>query len=269
MNLYAKKQSFLARKMIISTLMLALLVVFLNIFQSQVRNSFFYVSAPISKTLLAAGKNTAGFFDSFLTFTTVKKENTALKTENQYLSAALASLQEAFSTSQDLKIATENTANERYALLQARVIGLDIENDTMLIDRGLTSGMKENMPIISKEKVLFGKVSKAYAGFSQIMLISAAKSALAVKIQTWPAGATPVYGVIKGSGNLSVYLDLITSGSQVNEGDTLVTSAQEGIFPKDLLWERWSRLMAAMPRPSKPPPSSRFLTQEPQIMYLS
>jgi len=46
---------------------------------------------------------------------------------------------------------------------------------------------------------------------------------------------TPVYGAVKGSGNLSVYLDLVNSNSKLNENDVLVTSGLEGIFPKDLL----------------------------------
>ncbi len=235
MNLYAKKQSFLGRKIFISSVILVALVIFLNIFQAQVRNTFFWASAPISKTLLASGKASSGFLGGLLSFAALNKENANLKAENQHLLAGLSGLQEMINADRDLKTAQETARNEKFTLLQAKLIGLHVDQDTMLIDRGLTSGIKENMPVISKEKVLFGRVSKVYADFSEVMLISSKKSALAVRIQTWPSSASPVYGIVKGKGDLSVYLDLIGSQSIIAEGDTLVTSAQEGIFPKELL----------------------------------
>ena len=42
-------------------------------------------------------------------------------------------------------------------------------------------------------------------------------------------------GVVKGSGGLSAYLDLIPISSEINPEDVLVTSAIEKSFPKDLL----------------------------------
>lgn len=235
MNLYAKKQSFIWQKAATSAVILIILLFSLNLFQKQTRNSFFYISRPISTAFMAAGRNASDFVNSFFSFTVLKKENYSLQLQNHALLANLSSLQEIFKANQDLETVRQNTENDAFALLQVKVIGLDVQNDTMLIDKGSADGLSENMPVISKEKALFGKISKLYANFSEITLISSKKSALAVKIQTADPLQTPVYGALKGSGNLSVYIDLINADSVIAEGDILVTSAQEGIFPKDLL----------------------------------
>lgn len=235
MNLYAKRQNLFWQKLLVGAVVLVVVIFLLNLFQKQTRNAFLYFSSPVSNVFLQAGKGTSQFLGSLLSFTLLQKENSNLKTENQHLLASLASLQEAFNASQDLKTATESTASEPYHVLQAGIIGLDVAGDTMLINRGSVHGIKENMPVISKEKVLFGKVSQVYAEFSQITLISNKKSALAVKVQTLPSAEKPVYGIVKGNGNLSIYMDLINADSVIHEGETLVTSAQEGIFPKELL----------------------------------
>lgn len=235
MNLYAKKQNFIWQKVGISAVILITLLFSLNIFNKQARNSFFYISSPVSTVLIATGRNTSDFLNSFLSFTVLKKENYSLQLQNHALLANLSLLQEIFKANQDLETVRLNTEHDAFALLQTKVTGLDMQNDTMLIDKGSADGLLENMPVISKEKALFGKISKVYANFSEITLISSKKSALAVKIQASDPLQNPVYGALKGSGNLSVYIDLINADSVIVEGDILVTSAQEGIFPKDLL----------------------------------
>lgn len=235
MNVYIKKQNLAWQKVAVAAAILVALIIFLNLFQKQVRNSFFYATAPLSNIFLQTGKTAAEFFGSFSSFLTLTKENTNLKTENQHLLAGLAALQDAVKSNQDLQSALVATKDNGFALSQAKILGLDTQNDTMLIDQGSQNGITENMPVISQEKVLFGKVVTVYRNFSEVMLISNKKSALAVKIQAADPVQAPVYGAIKGSGNLSVYMDLVASDAKINQGDVLITSAQDGIFPKDLL----------------------------------
>ena len=235
MNLYAKKQNLFWQKLLVGAAVLVVVIFLMNIFQKQTRNVFLYVSSPFSNAFLQSGKNTSQFFGSLLSFTTLQKENGSLKSENQNLLASLSQLQENLVAVQDAKTAAQNTQGSNFTLAQAKVIGLDVAGDTMLIDKGSANLIAVNMPVISKEKVLFGRVTKVYANFSQITLISNKKSALAVKIQTTDPSATPIYGAVKGSGSLGVYMDLISSNTRVASGNVLVTSAQEGIFPADLL----------------------------------
>src|SRR5207237_1162769 len=64
---------------------------------------------------------------------------------------------------------------------------------------------------------------------------SAKTSVVDVKIQQGDITKNLIHGALKGGGNFSIYLDLVDSDSDIKEGDVLVTSALEGIFPPDLL----------------------------------
>ena len=73
------------------------------------------------------------------------------------------------------------------------------------------------------------------------MLVSNKNSVVNVKILQSPptqavdAAPPEIDGVVKGSGGLNAYLDLIPISSTINPEDVLVTSAIEKSFPKDLL----------------------------------
>lgn len=189
------------------------------------------------------------FFSSFLVFGSLKKENNNLKEENQKLLSQLSSLQQSLQNNQELKNAIENTKNNNFSIVLSKAIGLDSENDMLVIDKGLDDGILENMPVISGNKVLYGKVLKVYKNFSQVMLISNKNSVLDVKIsrslddrgssiksgQNNNPAKPLIYGAVKGNEGLSLYLDLVNADSEIKEGDALVTSALEGTFPPDLL----------------------------------
>lgn len=216
-------------------MVLILVIGFLNIFQSQVRNSFYTISAPVSKSFWKSGNSAFSFLASFLPSENAKKENVILRQENQNLLAQVASLQDSLRQGYLAQGALQVAKENNFSLSLAHIIALDLHSDFVLIDKGLEDGIYENMPLISNEKVLFGKVLQVYRNFSKVMLISNSASVLDVKIQSDESQKTPVYGAIKGTGAGSLYLDLVSSDAEINEGNVLITSALEGIFPRNLL----------------------------------
>jgi len=197
-------------------------------------------TAPITKSFWQAGGGGYGFFGSFLNAQGLNQENSNLKEENQNLLAKIVSLEQTLQEDQAIQGAIENTKADKFSLVSSQVIGLDQMGDFAMINQGSDDGIAENMPVISNTKVLFGKVSKVYKNYSQVMLISNESSVVDAQIvsQNPPDPQNPqssVYGIVKGNENFSVYLDLVPSSAQINPGDTLATSGLEGIFPKDLL----------------------------------
>lgn len=235
MNVYIKKQNFIWQKITSRFLVVVFLLVFLNMFHLQVRDSFFYISSPISQRFLIAGSVTYNFFNAFIYIGDFKRENSNLKKENQNLLANSAFLQAIIKQNKALTEAVANTKDSNFTIAIANIMGLDLSNDLIFIDKGLEDGILENMPVISKEKVVYGKVVKSYATFSRVKLISAKENVLDVKVHNSDALKNPVHGVVKGIGNLSIYLDLVNSESEIKEGDVLLTSALEGTFPPNLL----------------------------------
>ncbi len=233
MNVYIKKQNFKWRKILISVISLIVLIVFLNIFQQPIKNTFYFITSPFSKIFWRVGDGTNNFFGSFLNAKGLTQENNNLKEENQKLLSQIVLLQETIKTDQLVKEVVKNTQKENFKIVLAETIGLD--GDFILLNKGSDDGILENMPVISSQKVLYGKIYKVYKNYSQVMLISNKSSVVDIKIQNLDTTQTPISGAIKGSGNLSLYLDLVSSNDQIKEGDILITSGLEGVFPKDLL----------------------------------
>ncbi len=235
MDIYIKKQNSSWQKILAIAGGLVLLIIFLNVFQSRVRNSFYVVSSPISNPLMHGGSVVTHFFGSFFTFTATTKENEKLKLENINLLSEITRLQDVARQAQITGVAAKTASAHSLNLSPAEIIGVNIAANTITINRGLADGVAENMAVISHENVVYGRVLAVYANVSEVALISNSSSVLNVKIQNSNPLTVPIYGAVKGSSGFSAYLDLVSSDAELKEGDLLVTSGLEGIFPKDLL----------------------------------
>jgi len=221
--------------MVLTIVALAIMIGFLNIFQLPIKNIFYYASFPLFTVFSKAGASVSGFFAPIFGGGNIMQENSNLKQENERLLSQIMVLQDALKEYQAIKEIIEITKTDNVKLASANVVGLDADVDYVLINRGSEDGIAENMPVITSTKVLVGKTYKVYKNFSQVMLISNKGSVVDVKIQNADLSAPPVLGAIKGDGNLSFYLDLVSSDAKINQGDVVITSGLEGIFPKDLL----------------------------------
>ena len=234
MNTYIKRSTFLWSKIAIKGVILVILLLLLNIFQNQVRNSFYTIYESSSKILLTAGQNTSQAF-SFLNYKSVQHQNDALRQENQKLLVEVSSLKDSLKQFQDAQQFTQGTQEHHFATLISKVIAADLANDVVLIDKGSLDGIAENMPVISSENILYGRVVKVYKNFSQVMIISNKNSVVDVKIQQSTEGQTPVLGAVKGQGGGLVSLDLVESEATLNINDVLISSGLEGLFPGNML----------------------------------
>jgi len=233
MNAYIKKPNFPWQKIIISLVILISIIGILNVFGAPVKNTFYYATAPISQALWKAGNGTSEFFGSFFRVRFLSSENNDLKNENQRLLAEIVGLQETVKERQNIKEALLNTQEDNFKLVLAETVGL--EGDFILLNKGSSDGILENMPVISAQKVLFGKIDKVYENFSKVMLISSSNSVVDTRTESMDMQKITASGAIKGRGNLSIYLDLVASDAQIDAEDNLITSGQEGVFPRGLL----------------------------------
>lgn len=236
-NFSINKKSKNWLKLLIGALALLFLLVVINIFVSQIKNSFYILSSPLQKTFWAAGESSSGFLGSIFKVGSLAKENENLNQQNQKLLSQIASLQsiqEGNKAQSDVSVACQNTG---FKLLMVGIVGSDGQ-DNLSVNKGSADGILEGMPVINQQNVLFGKISKVYKNFSTVMLVSNTFSVVNVKVQQADPTAPEIDGVVRGSGGLTAYLDLIPIASNINPQDVLVTSAIDKSFPKDLLVAR-------------------------------
>lgn len=269
MNLYYKKNGSPAKNIFVSLAAVTAVIIVLNIFAPAVKNLFYKASSPVSGYFLTSGQNFSSLLRTIFYGGKLKRENDGLKKENEMLMAQVAILKDYEKEREDFKEALRNTSRDNFVIVFSRIVGIDVGGDFLLIDKGSKDGISKNMPVISSEKVLFGRISDVYGDFSKVMLISGENNVVSVKVdymepasesngfvveaeENYDLESVPqdivdgnrgrpdlprdiVYGAIRGSGNLSLYLDLVPVEAELKEDGILTTSALDGIFPKNLL----------------------------------
>ena len=223
-------------------MVLSVFIAVLNIFQVPIKNCLNIVSMPVEKVFWKGGESTSVFFSSLFNSGSLATENENLKNENQSLLTKITDLQAIKKQLADARTmaSAEPFQGRDFTYVMAGVMGLNASEDVITLDKGYDDGLSAGMPVVSGQKVVFGKISKVYKNFSEVLLISNKSNVLNVKIQNIISESTAdspadIFGVTRGSGNLGIYLDLVPIDSNINKGDIIVTSALEGVFPKDLL----------------------------------
>lgn len=206
------------------------LIFLLNFYRNEVKNFFYLISKPIQKSLWRAGDVISDFFEAIMKIKKLKEEVDSLRIKNQELMAEIISLQEFKKENEILREALKIGLEKEFKLVFAEIIGKDPTKDSILIDKGSNDGLSQGLPVITKQKVLIGKVDEVYKNFSKIQLITAKENSFDVEIRE-----REVIALVKGKGNFNFYLDLVPREKEIKEGDLVITSALGGIFPKGLL----------------------------------
>jgi rod shape-determining protein MreC len=117
---------------------------------------------------------------------------------------------------------------ENFDLVLAEIIAK--QGDFIIIDKGANDGILENMPVVTAEKIVCGKVKEAHDNFSKVMLITSEESSFGAKIQGKNAS-----GLVKGKGQGFLFLDRIPKDIEIQENDIIVTISLGNVFPKAIL----------------------------------
>lgn len=164
------------------------------------------------------------------------------------------------------ELKTVQTENRRLQAEQARLSGVDLENNrlreylnflkvkpveyqlarvvargqaadawqsqqTLTLNRGSRDGLKTGMAIIDSEGILLGRLTEVTDSTSQACLLFDTNCRIAVGIEGQPG----TIGVIQSDLNLTVKVDFITQNRSVAEGQTIVTSGLETNLPPNLV----------------------------------
>jgi rod shape-determining protein MreC len=208
------------------------LILLLNFsfFSKPVKSFFCLISRPIQKFFWQFGKKFSEFILGLSKASVLKKENERLSLEIQDLLREISSLKELERENQRLREALGIGLDKEYKLILTNVIGRETSPNFFRVDKGKKDGVEKDLPIINESKVLCGKVSEVYENFSEVQTISNKNLSFTVKIP----GQEAIFSA-KGMGNSKVLLDLIPKDVSINTNDLVITSAEGGFFPKDLL----------------------------------
>lgn len=170
-------------------------------------------------------RETAGIY---LNLVNIKKNNRILTAKMQELESKLLLFQELQQENKRLNSLMDFKQKTQYELVSAKIIGLDLlgERFTVRINRGEKNQLAKGMAVITPEGVV-GYILKVHKKSSIILLITDRYAVVDSIVQNSRAR-----GIAEGNGPNSVRLKYLQRADEVNEGDLIVTSGLDNIFPK-------------------------------------
>ena len=170
--------------------------------------------------------------DAILSRRELLKKVGSLEQENQLLK--LLQLQSAATARENdqLRSAIGWQQQKPWKLKLANVVMRDPANwwRTAQIDLGSRNGLTVNLPVLSPEGFLIGRVSSVDQFKSQIILIGDPNCRVSARVEN----PTHDIGVLGAGGPLDdslVGLSYLSSGANLKSGQSVVTSGEGGIFP--------------------------------------
>lgn len=196
----------------------------------QIKGFFYSISSPFQKIFWQAGQTTAKWGEAIWKIKTLKEDNENLILQKQELMSINAQLRKMEEENRALREALGAGMRGDFQLMLSQIVSKDISQDSFRIDKGAKDGLIKDMPVVTSQKVLLGKINKVSQNYSEMILISHPESTFDVKIQDKEA-----QGVIKGGGDSQIALELITREQELQVGDAIVTTALGGLSPPGLL----------------------------------
>jgi rod shape-determining protein MreC len=191
-------------------------------------------ASPFQNVSSRAGGATSGLFHQIVNFRSAAEENERLKEQLTLMQSELRIARERSAENERLKALLNLKDQTGYDNVPARVIGRDpsVWFNTVTIDRGSSSGVRVNMPVVTGGGIV-GRVITVNPWSSQVMLITDEKAgAGGVVGQLGQSGAL---GSIRGGGGKGLVEMRYVSGlEQVEVGDYVLTTGQDGIYPAGL-----------------------------------
>ena len=212
--------------------------------RSRVDQLILWPTAPIEKVLGVAITGTMDAWHGYLALRGAHERAMALSQENNRLRLDLQELQQERGENDRLRRLLSLAETEpRRAYLGARVIGVRLAPaglQLVTIDRGADDGLARAMPVVVAEGVV-GRIHSVTAHSADVLLAIDRNSSTAVRVERTRARAN-----VRGLGRTELLrLDYALRSDDLIEGDLLVTSGTDAVFPAGLPVGRATRLQRA------------------------
>ncbi|MCK9378692.1 MAG: rod shape-determining protein MreC [Candidatus Moranbacteria bacterium] len=196
------------------------------------RGIIFRVAYPFQKVLFISSDGTKQLGIFLSSIGDLKTENAKLNDENLRLAAENAMLRDMKKENDLLREQNDLFLRDRFEAQTAQVIGRDVHGvgNWIMIDKGSNDGIAEGMPVVVSGRNLVGYIKNAYAGTSQVMLLSNPESSINAQ-----AGSNEAKGIVKGEHGLGLILDDVLQTDRINVGDEVTTSGIGADMPRGLL----------------------------------
>ena len=189
---------------------------------------------PVQTATTGVGGAGLGFFRRLADLRRAQAENESLRERLAATENELREARQARDENERLKRLLDFTKDISYGSVPARVVARDpsIWFNSLVINRGSTSGIDLDMPVVTSEGIV-GRVVGVGPVSAQVMLITDERSAAGAVVGQ--LGQSNALGSVRGYGKNGLLEMRYVSGLEsVNVGDYVVTTGQDRIYPPGL-----------------------------------
>ena len=189
----------------------------------------------ILRPLQIAGQGTAnwikGFRDNYDTLAGFRGENERLRKRVQTLEIERQRLLEAEATNRRLQQLLDFRSELPGGAITASIIANSATSwfQSCVLNKGSADGVRKGMAVVTPLGII-GKVVSVTGRTAKVLLLTDPNSGIDVLVQR-----TRSRGIVSGSLESGTVLKYMKRSEDVQEGDRLVTSGMDNVFPKGLL----------------------------------
>jgi rod shape-determining protein MreC len=211
---------------------------------SRVDRLILAVTSPLERVVSAVVVGTLDAWHGYVALRGSHQKAAALRREVERLELELQEVQQERAENDRLRrLVALAEAGPRRAYLGARVIGVRLAPaglQMITIDKGADDGLTRAMPVVVAEGVV-GRIHATAGHSADVLLAIDRNSSIAVRVERTRARAN-----VRGLGRPELCrLDYALRSEDVIEGDLLVTSGTDAVFPPGLPVGRATRLQRA------------------------
>jgi rod shape-determining protein MreC len=201
--------------------------------RSVLRGSAFGVMAGLQRATAAVAGSVSGVWSGYFALVGVSRENDALRNEVLELQGQLQEERARGARTTALEDALNLQRSLVAPTLAARVIaGNPLPGErTITIDRGTADGVAPNMAVIAGPGIVGRIIGEPTARASIVQLVVGQRAAAGALIERTEAAGVVTGGFADGH----LRMDLLSSAAVLQAGDRVVTSGQDGIYPRGFL----------------------------------
>ena len=172
-----------------------------------------------------------GLQSSYNTLAGFRAENERLRKRLQQLEIEKNRLLEAEATNRRLQQLLAFRSHLSASIVTASIIGNSASGwfQSCLLDKGSADGVRKGMGVVTPLGVI-GQVVSVSPRTAKVLLLTDASSGVDVLVQR-----TRARGIVSGSLEHGTILKYVKRSEDIQEGDRLITSGLDGVFPKGLL----------------------------------
>jgi rod shape-determining protein MreC len=187
--------------------------------------------APVSRLAEMVRDGVGTVWNRYVHLVDTSAENERLVARVEELEGKLSALSEFERENARLRHMLSFSAENGFRSVAASVIGSDPSGwiRGIVIDRGSVHGVEPGMAVVHSKGIV-GQVASVSSNASRVLLVNDHSSGVDVVVQ-----GSRARGVVEGAGERVCELKFITKETQVKEGDLIITSGMDRVFPKGLM----------------------------------